>query len=162
MRSDTSRAETPGRKLFIAGCITLLLFSTVHMVPMFIDMFGEPTEPVEIEARRAMASVVIDMGPFHTHKGNLWLLLSASYSTLLFFVVALNFAALPAIVAHGRLRLFAAVNAIFVGVLLGIALMYQFPPPGVFALIAVLFFIAAIVRARPSLATSSEQLLCDG
>src|SRR5262245_39984931 len=98
------RAGTPGKRLFIAGCIVLLLFSAVHMIPMFNDIFVEPTQPAEIEAKRAMAAVVIDMGPFHTHWGKLNQLLSASYSTLLFFVVALDFVALPAIIAHTRLR----------------------------------------------------------
>lgn len=155
MRSQTSGAKTPGKWQFIAGCITLLLFSTVHMIPMFIDMFVEPTAPAEIEAKRAMASVVVDMGPFHTHKGKLWLLLSASYSTLLYFVVAINLAALPAIIALDRLRFVAYVNAIFTMVLLAISLAYQFPPPAVFALIAAVCFIAALVKARsPSITTS--------
>jgi hypothetical protein len=41
----------------------------------------------------------------------------------------------------------ATVNVIFVGILLAIAVIYQFPPPGVFCLIAEVFFIAAVVRA---------------
>lgn len=142
-------AKTPGKGLFIAGCITLLLFSAVHMIPMFIFMFVEPTKPAEIEAKRAMAAVVIDMGPFHTNWAKLNQLLSASYSALLFFVVALNLIALPAIIAHGRLRAIATVNVTFVGILLAIALIYQFPPPGVFCIIAEVFFIATLVRASP-------------
>jgi hypothetical protein len=141
-------AGTPGKRLFIAGTIVLLLFSAVHMIPMFADIFGEPTEPAMIEAKRAMAAVVIDMGPFHTHAGKLTQLLSASYSALLFFVVALNFVALPAVIAHGRLRALAMVNAIFVGVLLAISLLYQFPPPAVFALTAEVLFVGAVIRAR--------------
>jgi hypothetical protein len=138
----------PGRRLFIAGCIVLMLFSAVHMIPMFMDIFVAPTKPAEIEAKRAMAAVVVDMGPFHTHWGKLNQLLSASYSTLLFFVVALNLVALPAIIAHGRLRALATVNVIFVGVLLAIALIYRFPPPAVFALTAEVLFLGAAIRAR--------------
>src|SRR5688572_12081748 len=110
MNHPTSAAKTPGtpgipgipvpgKGLFIAGCITLLLFSAVHMIPMFNDMFVEPTKLAEIEAKRAMAAVVVDIGPFHTHLGKLHQLLSASYSTLLFFVATLNLVALPALTA---------------------------------------------------------------
>jgi hypothetical protein len=125
------------------------MFSAVHMIPMFFSIFVEPTTPVEIEAKRAMAGVVIDMGPFHTHWGMLNQLLSASYSALLFFVVAINVVALPAIVAHGRLRTMALVNAVFAAILLAISLMAQFPPPAVFSLLAGVFFAGAAVRARP-------------
>jgi hypothetical protein len=79
--------QTPGRRLFIAGCIVLFLFSAVHMIPMFADILGEPSKPAEIDAKRAMAAVVVDMGPFHTNWAKLNQLLSASYSALLFFVV---------------------------------------------------------------------------
>ena len=144
---NTSAAKTPGKRLYIAGCITLLLFSAVHLIPMFAELLVERTEPAEIEAKRAMAAVAVDMGPFHTSWVGLTRLLSASYSTLLFFVVALNLVALRVVVAHGRLWAMAAVNAIFVGILLAIAVIYQFPPPGVFSLIALVFFIAAMVRA---------------
>jgi hypothetical protein len=118
---STSAAKTDGRGLFIAGCVTLTLFSAVHMIPMFNAMFVEPTKPAEIEAKRAMTAVVIDMGPFHTNWAMLNHLLSASYSVLLLYVVALNLVALPAIVAHGRLRSVATVNVIFVGILLAVA-----------------------------------------
>ncbi len=97
-------ARIPGTRLFIAGCITLILFSAVHLIPMFFFMLVEPTKPIEIEAKRATAAVAVDMGPFHTSWLGLNQLLSASYSTLLFFVAALNLVALPAIVAHGPSR----------------------------------------------------------
>src|SRR5262245_15391877 len=96
--------KVPGTGLFIAGCITLIVFSAVHMIPMFIDIFVEPTVPVEIEAKRAMAAVVVDIGPFHTNFVQLNQLLSVYLSTLLLFVVALNFVALSALIAQGRLR----------------------------------------------------------
>jgi hypothetical protein len=150
-------AKTSGRRPFIAGCITLLLFSAVHMIPMLADLFVEPTKPVEVEAKRAMAAVAVDMGPFHTSWLGLNRLLSASYSTLLLFVAVLNLVALPAVVAHGRLRAMATVNVTFVGILLAIAVIYQFPPPGVFCLIAEVFFIAAMVRARPASSTMTSE-----
>lgn len=149
----TGTAQAPGKRLFIAGCVTLILFSAVHMIPMFMDIFGEPTKPVEIEAKRAMKAVAVDIGPFHTDWAGLNQLLSVSYSTLLFFVSALNLVALPAVAApppRGRLRAMAIVNVIFVGVMLGIAIVYHFPPPAVFCLVALAFFIAAMVKASPS------------
>jgi len=136
--------------MFLAGCVTLLLFSAVHMIPMFADIFTEPTKPAEVEAKRAMIAVDVAIGPFHSNWAKLNQLLSVSYSALLFFVVALNLVALPAIIAHGRLRTMAMVNVIFVGILLATSVIYQFPPPGVFALTAEVFFIAAMVRATRS------------
>jgi hypothetical protein len=145
--TDNPAPPTPGRRLFLAGCITLVIFSTVHLIPFFHSILAEPTDPLEVEASRALAAVAVDMGPFHSNFGKLVHLLSASYSVLLYFVAALNFAALPSVAAAGRLRRLAMVNAAFVAVLLAIALAYQFPPPGVFALIALLLFVAAFVRA---------------
>ena len=145
---DSSAPKSPGKRPFIAGCVTLLLFTATHMITMFANLFVEPTKPVEVEATRAMAAVAVDMGPFHTSWLGLNRLLSASYSTLLLFVATLNLVALPAVVAHGRLRAVAAVNVIFVGILLAIAVIYRFPPPGVFSVIALVFFIAATVRAE--------------
>lgn len=141
-------ARSPGRRLFVAGCIVLALFSATHMIPMFISLFSEPTVQAEIDAKRAMAAVAVDMGPFHSHWGMLNQLLSTSYSALLFFVVALNLVALPSVAAEGRLRALAAVNVVFVGALLALSLIFRFPPPGVFALVAELLFLAALVRAR--------------
>ena len=147
---NSSAAKIPGKGRFLAGCFTLLLFSAVHMIPMFADIFTEPSKPAEVEAKRAMTAVVVAIGPFHSNWAKLNQLLSVSYSALLFFVVALNLVALPAIIAHGRLRALATVNVIFVGILLSTSVIYQFPPPGVFALIAEVFFIAAMVRATRS------------
>lgn len=145
-----SIAKNPGKGMFVAGCYTLLLFSAVHMIPMFGDIFVEPSKPVEVEAKRAMTAVDVAIGPFHSNWVKLNQLLSVSYSALLFFVVALNLVALPAIVAHGRLWAMATVNVIFVAILLSTSVIYQFPPPGVFALIAEVFFVSAMVKAKGS------------
>lgn len=145
---DTKGSQhAPGRRLFIAGSVTLILFSLVHMIPMFADLFSEPTDPLQIEANRAMAAVAVDIGPFHTHFGKLVHLLSVSYSTLLLFVAAVNLVALPAVVADGRLRALSLVNVIFVGILLSTSIIFRFPPPGVFCLLALVCFVGAVVRA---------------
>jgi hypothetical protein len=132
--------------------MTLIVFSAVHMIPMLMAMFIEPTKPLEVEAKRAMAAVIVDIGPFQTDWRMLNHLLSASYSALLFFVAALNLVALPAAIAFGgdRFRGLAMVNVIFVGLLLAISLACRFPPPAVFCVIAEAFFIAALVKAQPT------------
>lgn len=137
----------------MAGCIVLLVFSTVHMIPMFNDLLVEPTKPMEVEAKRAMAAVLVDIGPFQTSWVKLNQLLSASYSALLFFVAAINLVALPAVVAHGRLRALAMVNAVFTSILLAISLAARFPPPAVFSLGATALFLGASVRASRTVRT---------
>lgn len=148
--SDSTPAAAPGRRLFIAGNVVLLLFSAVHMIPMFMDLFNEPTKPLEIEARRAMSAVAVDLGPFHTTMLGLNRLLSASYSALLFFVVAINFVTIEPVIAFGRLRTLAVVNLLFSAIMLAIALIYRFPPPAVFSLMAVIFFAMSGARSTES------------
>ncbi len=139
---------TPGRKLFVAGCITLLLFSTVHLIPFVQSIIVAPVSPLEVEAHRAMTAFKVDLGPFHTDFGLLVKLLSASYSVLLYFVVALNFVALKPVIAAGRLKTLALVNAVFSAILLATALLCRFPPPAVFSLVALVLFAMSAFRAR--------------
>lgn len=136
--------------MFLAGCIVLILFSSVHMIPMLIGLFSEPTAPAEVEAQRAMAAVSVDIGPVRTNWMKLSSLLSTYLSTLLYFVATLDLVALPAVIAHGRLRALALVNAGFALILLALAMVFVFPPPGVFALAAVACFAGAAVRAGPA------------
>ncbi|MBU6413195.1 MAG: hypothetical protein KGS45_06955 [Planctomycetes bacterium] len=145
---QTESNRVPGRALFVAGTWVLVLFSTIHMIPMFADLFGTPTQPLEIEAKRAMAAVTVDMGPFHTHWGKLNKLLSVSYSALLYFVAAVNFVTVGAAAAHGKMKSLALVNAIFAAVLLAICLAFSFPPPAVFALLAMVLFGLAAMKTR--------------
>ncbi len=145
---ETGTNRVPGRALFVAATWVLVLFSTIHMIPMFADLFGSPTQPLEIEAKRAMAAVTVDLGPFHTHWGKLNQLLSASYSALLYFVAAVNFVTVGAAAAHGKLRSLALVNAIFAAILLAICLAFSFPPPAVFSLLALVLFGWSAAKAR--------------
>jgi len=148
MSNDTVGGRVPGKRLFVAGCIVLLLFSTVHMIPMFLSVLTEPTKPLEIEAKRAMTAAVVDIGPARTDWMQLHHLLSVSYSVLLYLVAAVNLVALGPVVAAGRLRRLAVVNVVFAFVLVGVAVVFTFPPPGVFALFAGVLFGMAGVRAR--------------
>jgi hypothetical protein len=142
-------STAPGSRLFRAGAIGYLVFAAVHLLPFLRSVFVAPTDPHEIEAERALRAVVVDMGPFHTHFGLLVKLLSASYSTLLLFVGALNLVALPAAVAHGRLRALTHVNHTFCGLLLATSAAARFPPPMVFTLvIEVLFALSWMAQRR--------------
>lgn len=141
-------ATVPGSRLFRAGAIGYLVFAAVHLTAFLRSVLVAPTDPLEIEAERALRAVVVDMGPFHTHFGRLVRLLSASYSTLLLFVGVLNLVALPAVVAHGRLRALTVVNLAFCGVLLVLAAIVRFPPPMAFALVIEILFALSWVAQR--------------
>jgi hypothetical protein len=142
-------ATAPGHRLFRAGAIGYLLFAGVHLTAFLSSVLVAPTDPLQIEAERALRAVAVDMGPFHTHFGLLVRLLSASYSTLLLFAGALNLVALPAAVAHGKLRALTLVNLVFCGLLLAIAAAARFPPPMAFALaIEVLFALSWVAQRR--------------
>lgn len=143
-----SPTPAPGRKPFVAGCIVLLLFSSIHLVPFVQSIAVAPADPLELEAHRAMEAVKVDMGPFHTDFGLLVKLLSASYSVLLYFVAAVDLVALRPVIAAGRLKTLALVNAIFAAILLAICLLCRFPPPAVFALVALVLFALSALRAR--------------
>ncbi|MBL8761655.1 MAG: hypothetical protein JNL50_10170 [Phycisphaerae bacterium] len=147
---NSPAAALRGRRSFIAGCVVLILFSSVHTIPMFIGLFSEPTAPLEVEARRAMTAVAVDIGPIRSDWTKLNHLLSTSYSALLYFVAAVNLVALPAVIAHGRLRALAVVNMVFSAVLLGLSAVFMFPPPGVFALAAAVCFACAAAGAGAS------------
>jgi hypothetical protein len=144
MRDTTA----PGSRQFRAGAIGYLVFAAVHLMAFLQSVLVAPTDPLQIEADRALRAVAVDLGPFHTHFGLLVQLLSASYSTLLLFVGVLNLVALPAAVAHGRLRALTLVNLVFCGLLLMLGVAVRFPPPTVFALVIEILFALSWVAQR--------------
>src|SRR5688572_31499545 len=131
-------SATPGRRPFIAACIILLLFGGTHIATFLRALFVPLTDPLQIEADRAMRAVTFDMGPFHTNAAMLMHLLSASYSPLLIGLATINLIALPGAIASGRFRVLTIANIILVGLLLAITIIYRFPPPMLFLLIAVI------------------------
>jgi hypothetical protein len=139
-------ASVPGARLFRAGAIVYIVFAAVHMLPFLKSLLVAPTDPLEIDAQRALRAVVVDMGPFHTDFGQLVELLSASYSLLLALVGTLNLVALPAAATAGRLRALTLVNLAFCAVLVVVPAIYQFPPPLVFALIIETLFALSLAR----------------
>jgi hypothetical protein len=141
---------TPGRRLFIAACIVLLLFGCTHLVTVVRSKVVPLTDPLQIEADRAMQAVTIDMGPFHTNAAMLMHLLSASYSTLLLGLATINLVTLRGAIALRRFRALTIVNIIIAGALLTITIIYQFPPPMVFSLVAAVLFMASLIRQGQS------------
>ena len=137
-----------GRGLFRAGAIGYFVFAGVHFTAFLHSILVQPTDPLQIEADRALRAVAVDMGPFHTHFANLVRLLSASYSTLLVFVGVLNLVALPAAAAHGRVRALTWVNVVFCGLLLALSAAVRFPPPMVFTLILSILFASSLLAQR--------------
>jgi hypothetical protein len=140
--------EATAPRLFRAGAIGYLVFAGVHLTAFLRSILVAPTDPLQIEAERALRAVVVDMGPFHTHFGQLVRLLSASYSTLLLFVGVLNLVALPAVVARGGLRALTLVNLAFCGLLLALAAVARFPPPMLFALVIEVLFALSFSAQR--------------
>jgi hypothetical protein len=139
----------PGSRSYRAASIGYLVFAAVHLAAFLRSLLVAPTDPLEVEAQRALRAVAVDLGPFHTDFGQLVHLLSASYSTFLVFVGVLNLVALPAAVAQGRLRALTLANLVFCGVLLALAAAVRFPPPLAFALaIEVLFALSLAAQLR--------------
>ena len=141
-------SATPGRRPFIAACIVLILFGGTHMLTFLRALFVPLTDPLQIEADRAMRAVTLDMGPFHTNAAMLMHLLSASYSPLLIGLATINLIALAGAIAQGRLRALTIANIFLVGLLLAVTIIYQFPPPMVFSLVAVILFLVSLMRQR--------------
>lgn len=141
----------PGRRLFLAACIVLLLFGGTHLIAVWHDNFVTPTDSLQIEAERAMSAVKFDIGPFHTHAAMLVQLLSASYAVLLLALGAVNLIAMKPCIANRRFRALTIANLIFVGLLLALTVIYQFPPPMLFAATAEILLIASLIRqsAKP-------------
>jgi hypothetical protein len=143
-----SSTTTPGSRLFRAAAIGYFVFAAVHFVGFLHGILVAPTDPLQIEAERALRAVAVDMGPFHTHFGLLVRLLSASYSTFLVFIGVLNLVALPAAIGQGRLRALTLVNLLFCGVLVVISAAARFPPPTVFALVIETLFALSLAAQR--------------
>jgi len=138
-----------GRATFLAGNITLTLFATVHLLAVYNANFGRPRSEAEAQLHAQARSLATDLGPFHATAWGAIQILNASYSALLAYVAVLNFVSWRTLAAAGRLRAFTAVQVAFTAVLTVITVIYQFPPPMVFAGLAlVLFLISWICQGR--------------
>jgi len=94
----------PGRRLFLAGSIVLILFGAVHVLEVYKSLVVGSESPAEVEADRALRAFSTKMGPFHPTGWHTLNILNASYSVLFIYAGVINLIALgPAIVA-GRSR----------------------------------------------------------
>lgn len=141
---------TPGRRPFLAGSIVLLLFGAVHAMATISERLGNiPPELADADAALRAASIKI--GPMTATAHGLQQILSISYTLFLVFLGAINLTmARPAMLA-GRLRTLAWLNFGLCAGLFGVAIANQFPPPALFALLALVCFgLAAIKTPAPS------------
>ncbi len=138
---------TPGRRTFMAGAIGLLVFGSVHLLAIYKGLVVGPTTPAEVAINNAeKAFKVLDAGPFHATGWHTMNILNSSYSALLLYAGVLNLIAVGPAVATGRLRKLTMVNIVFVAVLLAITLIFQFPPPGLFAAMTLILFVVSLMR----------------
>lgn len=138
----------PGRRLFMAASIVLILFGAVHVLAIYKSLVVGPETPAEADADRALRAFAMKMGPFHPTGWHTLNILNASYSVLLIYAGALNLIALGPAIAAGRLSALTLANIVFVTLIAAIPLLLQFPPPLVFALLALALFITSYIKQR--------------
>ncbi|MGE0480971.1 MAG: hypothetical protein AB7Q17_10920 [Phycisphaerae bacterium] len=135
-------AGTPGVRWFRAGAITLLVFAIVHGLAIYEANFAEPRTDAARAVKQAARAHQAQLGPFLATAWGGMQILNTSYSILLCFVGLLDLVAVKDAAAP-RVRTLAAVNMGLAAALAGVALLYQFPPPAVFALAALVCFTIA-------------------
>lgn len=138
-----------GRKTFWAGALVLVLFGAVHLLAVYEANFTMPTDPAELKLRTELQNgVIFEAGPIRATAAGAVQILSASYSVLLMQAGVLNLLMARVAAEHGRLRKLTAANIVFVGLLLVITVIFQFPPPMVFAAAAWILFVVSLVQQR--------------
>ncbi len=138
----------PGRRLFASASIVLILFGAVHVLAVYKSLIVGPESPAEAEADRALRALSMRMGPFHPTGWHTLNILNASYSVLLIYAGVINLIGLRPAIAAGRLAALTLANMIFVTLIAVIPLLLQFPPPLVFALLALILFVASYRQQR--------------
>lgn len=88
----------------------------------------------------AAKSYTVPIGPFTASAWGGMQILNASYSVLLLYAGTLNLLAMRPAAQTGRLRALTTCNVLFVAMLLGITILFQFPPPMLFAGTTLIFF----------------------
>lgn len=135
----------------MAGAIVLVLFGAVHLLAVYKGNFMPPDDDREAEIKRLAMEYTITMGPFTPSAWGGMQILNSSYSVLLMYAGFLNLLAMRPVAQFGRLKVLTGCNILFVALLLLIIIVFQFPPPMLFAAIALFLFCVSWVR-QPSTA----------
>ena len=143
-------AETVrGKRSFVAATVVLFLFAAAHSLAVVQDNFRE-TAPEDLPVRQALEGRQIPLGPFTMTGWGALQTLNSSYTVFLLYVAVLDLLLLGPAIRAGQLRALACVNAAFCAVLGGITLIFEIPPPMVFAFAATALFVVSAVRhTRP-------------
>jgi len=130
----------PGRRTFVAASVVLILFGMVHLLAVYHSNFLPPSDERTAEIKRLAMEYTQAMGPFSPSAWGGMQILNSSYSVLLIYVGVLNLLALRPARQTGRLRTLTSCNILFVALLLFITILFQFPPPLVFAAVVLILF----------------------
>jgi hypothetical protein len=142
--------QVPGRRAFIAGAVVLFMFGAVHLLAVYKGNFVPPEPGPMGDLDRMAKEIKQRMGPFEFSAFGLIQLLSASYSVLLLYAGTVSLVSLGPSATQGRLRGLTVVNLLLAILMLGLTIVYQFPPPMLFAAVAtVLFSISLFQQRRP-------------
>lgn len=140
-----------GQKTFLAGAIALIVFGAVHLLAVYQGNFVPPSDDRKAEIKRLAVEYTMTMGPFKPSAWGGMQVLNSSYSVLLIYAGVLNLSVMRAAAQAGRLMALTVCNIFFVAILLLIAIVFQFPPPMLFAGIAFILFGVSWVRQRPAI-----------
>lgn len=133
---------------FRAATWVLVALASVHLIPVVQSNFVPPTTEPEMRLKELALSIRQKMGPLEPTVWGGIQILNISYSVLVFFVAAVNLATARAVSTAGGLAGLSAINAAFCVLLTAIPLLFQFPPPAIFALIAAVLYAVAWRKSR--------------
>ncbi len=140
-----------GHKTFLAGAVVLILFGLVHLLAVYHGIFLPPADDKKAEIRRLAIEDTGAMGPFKPSTWGGMQILNSSYSVFLVYIGFLNLLAIRPAAQAGRLAGLTVCNIFFVALLLLITIIFQFPPPMLFAGIALILFGASWVKQRSAI-----------
>lgn len=137
-----------GRRCFLAGSVVLIAFGAVHVLAVYQANFTTQTDPQLAELDAAAKAYTVRLGPFSPTAFGAIQILNASYSILLVHAGVLNLLICRAAISTGRLKAVTVCNSAFVALLLVVTVLFQFPPPMVFAATALILFVSSWAKQR--------------
>lgn len=138
--SHSSAYAFSGRKTFLAGSIALIVFGAVHLFAVYQANFTIPADPKIADMQAAAKAYTVPIGPLTASAWSGMQILNSSYSIWLIYAGALNLLTFRPAAQTGRLRALTVCNLLFIALLLGITILFQFPPPMLFAGVALILF----------------------